>query len=400
MGSTILVVPLPLQMRIDARPRQPRGGVTLFCLRALAPSGRHPPPGWLMIDFPNHVVPLDAHQRKLTRAIIDPVLPELMADLLDVRRAVDHAFADYHREVRGVPPPNLRLDYAGQWQRFGGAALNRLVRRNCPPDDRLFSNYPKGCCNGITWTVCDVLQAVEQRPQSAALHQLRQFTAAGGVFRVVWGVIRDRYFQTAFQVGAYYVDVANDTVDLAKPRTEHAPLETSGFKNVSSLGEYARIKAAYHHLDVFLNDCVPRALPYHPLIAVDHVRHIVALDTYAYIARLATAGQTEFFQEEAGAPIHRLTDQEIIEELGRPFATGGLFHPLSPEAWTHALATIASKPEPMRTSAAAGARKVVNLVNHLWARSGTYERIRGRLKVASRAQPAPVHHGPTPWPHS
>lgn len=346
-----------------------------------------------MIDFPNHVVPPTAHQRELTRDVIDPVLPELMADLLDVRCAVDHAFADYHREVRGVRPPNLRLDDAGHWQRFAGAALNRLVRRNCPPDDRLFSNYPKGCCNGITWTVFDALQAGAESPQSAALRQLREFTAAGGVFRVVWGVIRNRYFQTAFQIGARYVDVANDTVDLAKPRTEHAPLETSGFKNVPSLGEYARIKASYQHLDVLLNDFVPRVLPYHPLIAVDHVRQTVELDTYTYIARLATAGHADFFREEPGAPIPRLADPHVLEELARPFGTGGLFHPLGPNAWGSQIATITATPEPTRTGAAASARKVANLVNHLWARSGTYERISGLLKtrVNPNSEPKDSH---------
>ncbi len=334
-----------------------------------------------MIDFPNHVVPPTAHQRELTRDVIDPVLPELMADLLDVRCAVDHAFADYHCEVRGVRPPNLRLDDAGQWQRFAGAAVNRLVRRNCPPDDRLFGNYPKGCCNGITWTVFDALRAGAESPQSAALRQLREFTAAGGVFRVVWGVIRNRYFQTAFQIGARYVDVANDTVDLAKPRTEHAPMESSGFKNVASLGEYARIKAGYHCQDVFLNDFLPRVLPYHPLIAVDHARQTVELDTYSYLARLATAGHAEFFQEEACAPIPRLADPQVLQELARPFATEGLFHPLGPDEWGKLIAALATTPEPTRVGAAATARKVAHLVNHLWARNATYERISGLLKA-------------------
>ncbi len=311
--------------------------------------------------------------------MIDPVLPDLMADLLDVRRAVDQAFYHFHRELRGIAPPNLRLEDAGNWHQFTGAPLDRLVRRHCAPDDHLFSSYPKGCCSGITSAVFDVLRTGQ--PQSAALHQLREFTNADGVFQVIWGVIRDRYFQTAFQIGTFYVDVANDTVDLAKPRTEHAPMESSGFKNVASLGEYARIKAGYHCQDVFLNDFLPRVLPYHPLIAVDHGRQTVELDTYGYLARLAIAGHAEFFQEEAGAPIARLADPQILQELARPFATEGLFQPLGPEAWGRLIATVTATPEPTRTGAAATARKVANLVNHLWARSGTYERISGRLKA-------------------
>lgn len=339
-------------------------------------------------EAPFHIVPPDTRQRVLTQSIIDPVLPELMADLLDMRRAVDQAFDEYHREIRNIPPPNLRLDATGNWQRFAGVPLHQRVRRHCPPDD-LFSHYPKGCCNGITWTVFDALQLPGQPPQSAALSRLREFTAAGGTFRVVWGIIRDRYFQTAFQLGTYYVDVANDTVDLLKPRTEHAPLESSGFKNVSSLGEYARIKASYHEMDVFRNDLVLRVLPYHPLIVVNHVRQTVELDTYTYIARMATNGQADFFREEAGTPIARLADPRILAELARPFAQAAtatapgdlLVHPVSPEAWGNLLANLAPTPQPTRVDAAAAARKVANLVNHLWARGGTYGRIAVYLKA-------------------
>jgi hypothetical protein len=40
------------------------------------------------------------------------------------------------------------------------------------------------------------------------------------VLKKVFVLLKGRYFQNALQLGNLYVDVANDTVDTAKPKLE------------------------------------------------------------------------------------------------------------------------------------------------------------------------------------
>jgi len=135
--------------------------------------------------------------------------------------------------------------------------------------------YPLGQCLEISQAVLRQLRlwlepdAVPALPGKAAggLARLRTFLAAGGELRLVWGVLRERYFQNAIQLGAWYVDVANDSVDPAKPPVEILPFANSGLVAVADFAHFARIARAYWGGAIYPNHLFPALAPWFPLIS-------------------------------------------------------------------------------------------------------------------------------------
>lgn len=135
--------------------------------------------------------------------------------------------------------------------------------------------YPLGQCLEISQAVLSRLRlwlepgAVPALTGEAAagLTRLRTFLAAGGELRLVWGVLRERYFQNALQLGAWYVDVANDTVDPAKPPVEILPFADSGLVAVADFAHFARIARAYWSGAIYPNHLFPALAPWFPLIS-------------------------------------------------------------------------------------------------------------------------------------
>lgn len=219
------------------------------------------------------LIPLDERQRRLSRDRIWPILPQLAREFDLLRRAIDQAV--HHVFAEGREPARKTLERHIEWG-YRDALLVQLVRKhfaNDPPD---ITRYPVGYCAQITLIGLEYVRR-EGAKGSSAFRQLLQFVEEGGIFKIVWGSIKGCYFQTAFQIGSYYVDIANDTVDPAKPRVEWAPLETSGFKNFDTIGEFAEVKAIYHAVDLYWNDFIPALFPYCPLIEISQARRCVSV---------------------------------------------------------------------------------------------------------------------------
>lgn len=132
---------------------------------------------WFAPLLPNEPRILDPDaQAALTERYLLPVLSELEACLLAVRRQLDP-------ELERLQPVKLGKPYPlGQCLEIAEAVQARL--RTLAESD-----LPAGAAIG--------------------LRALWAFRRAGGDFRRVWGDLRGQYFQNAFQLGTLYIDVAN-----------------------------------------------------------------------------------------------------------------------------------------------------------------------------------------------
>ncbi|MCW2243196.1 hypothetical protein [Azospirillum canadense] len=126
--------------------------------------------------------------------------------------------------------------------------------------------FPKGYCREITDTVLERLTRRVAAPDGPVLAALAAFRADGGPIVPIWGALRERYFQNALQFGDLYVDVANDTVDVTKPKVEILPLDRSGLQTVSDIGHFARIARLYWGGEVWANTLFPRLAPILPIV--------------------------------------------------------------------------------------------------------------------------------------
>ncbi|MEO9900647.1 hypothetical protein [Nisaea sp.] len=84
-------------------------------------------------------------------------------------------------------------------------------------------------------------------------------------------MLRESYFQNAMQFGTYYVDVANDTVNPAKPQIEILPLKKSGMVPVYDFFHFPRIVDTYWNREIYANTEFPGIAAIFPIICVNRV---------------------------------------------------------------------------------------------------------------------------------
>lgn len=128
--------------------------------------------------------------------------------------------------------------------------------------------YPIGRCEQISRHVLQMLPNVLRARADAGMAALHDFIMAGGELRSIWGVLRGRYFQNAFQAGALYIDVANDTVVPSKPQIEILPLAESGMASITSAAHFAEIAEIYWEGRIYANHVVPGLAPILPMLSV------------------------------------------------------------------------------------------------------------------------------------
>ncbi|MDT0140395.1 hypothetical protein [Acidovorax sp. PRC11] len=181
--------------------------------------------------IPQEIRPADQEQQRLTERHLQGRLAEVEHYLYAVRREID-------QELPG-----------------------------CIPTYR--KPYPYGCC-------LEISEAFERKLRAAVasdaglpgLDAIRAFMQEGGHVGSVWGALRERYFQNAFQFGSLYVDVSNDTVDVRKPAIEILPMAESGLLNVSDVAHFVRIARAYWEGEYYVNDVWPALAPIAPVVMV------------------------------------------------------------------------------------------------------------------------------------
>ena len=160
-----------------------------------------------------------AGQESLTTSLLRPILPEIVDTLGRLR---------------------LRTD---AW----------IAQSAAPP------SYPIGFCAVIRDRVFDGLLG-DPRVQS--------LIAAGLVLKKVFVILKDRYFQNAMQFGNLYIDVANDTVDPAKPWLEWMDVREVPYENVGELLTLIRVAESYHRCRAFPNVFFPLLAPVVPLLLI------------------------------------------------------------------------------------------------------------------------------------
>ncbi|MGF7206215.1 hypothetical protein GGE65_000776 [Skermanella aerolata] len=173
--------------------------------------------------------------------------------------------------------------------------------------------YPSGYCQEITQDVMSRLGSVLATSDHRGARALNAFLSAGGVGRCVWGVLRGRYFQTALQFGGLYVDVANDTVTVTKPKVEILPMEQAGLEAVSSAAHFADIAEKYWGMRIYANHALPSLAPLLPMIGI--------IPGHAPALQSATGYMTGLFrrdgfrQAEAWLAQGAAPSEAMIEEL-------------------------------------------------------------------------------------
>jgi len=128
--------------------------------------------------------------------------------------------------------------------------------------------YPLGRCREIRDAVLALLLERVNAPRDPMDAAISTFIRGGGIGRKTWGVLRDTYFQNAMQLGAWYVDVANDTVVPTKPPVEVLPAAGVDMVAVRDYRHFADIARRYWNAEVFRNAVFPRLAAYFPLIVV------------------------------------------------------------------------------------------------------------------------------------
>lgn len=222
---------------------------------------------FLVIQPPYSIRP-NRLQAALTRRFLQPVLAELEAFLLAMRAETDGVLAPRASGYRQKP-------------------------------------YPYGYCLEITEDVLKNLRARGAATGGRAERALNAFLAHGGAMEMVWGVLRDRYFQNAIQLGSLYVDVANDTVDLRKPKVEILPMQMSGLELVRDVAHFARIAERYWGVRCYANIALPALAPLYPVLFVDPSLHVLLQSNAGYMTRMLTADafhKSERWLREAPAP--------------------------------------------------------------------------------------------------
>lgn len=202
--------------------------------------------------LPQQPAPVSRRDAVRTACFLTPALAALEAFFLDIRRETDAAF-------RATPPTT-----------YGTV-------------------YPIGYCKEITFDVLRRLTARMKAPRGQddrGGRALRAFFDAGGTGRCVWGALRGRYFQTALQFGGLYVDVANDTVVVTKPKIEILPMAASGLEAIRDAWHFAAIAESYWGMRSYANHALPSLAPALPVIGLFPAGNVTLQSCTGYMMEL------------------------------------------------------------------------------------------------------------------
>lgn len=147
-----------------------------------------------------------------------------------------------------------QLKTSNQWGK-----IKLVFERNS--NSQQIKNYPIGCCFGLSKAFYTYLE-------TEAPDYIKQHKKLNGIHKVVWGNIRNEFFQTSLQIGGYFIDVANDTVDPSQPKVKISKIGSIDFKNFNNLLEFIKVKEPYHETSIFYNDSIPEISDWFPLMEI------------------------------------------------------------------------------------------------------------------------------------
>ena len=132
--------------------------------------------------------------------------------------------------------------------------------------------YPLGRCREIRDSVYAKVHSGITDSSSPFASLFKAAWDRGIKFEKVWGDLRGEYFQNAIKFGDWYIDVANDTVDMQKPKIEILPWQDSGMRFIRDYNHFAEIARRYWQVTVYANTVFPKIAPILPLTIIypDH----------------------------------------------------------------------------------------------------------------------------------
>ena len=181
-------------------------------------------------DIVNHPV-----QRQLTITHILPHIARFMADIAVFRTVFDTTF----------------LKAQATKSAHSGASIYGM---------KTLSQYPTGYCEDIRNGLFDLLK---KHPFVIKAEQ------KGIIFRKVYIILNDSYFQNGIQLGNLWIDVANDTVNPKEARIYYKNLSDLMYENLSDYDTYYTVLEKYLHLSVYPNTLFPNIAPRFPVFALD-----------------------------------------------------------------------------------------------------------------------------------
>lgn len=121
------------------------------------------------------------------------------------------------------------------------------------------ADYPLGFCGAIRDQVLDRLVADPA---------FRRLIGPDVVLKKIFVLLKGVYFQNAIQLGNLYVDVANDTVFVDKPKIEWLRIEDTPFENADCWSSVAAVGRRYYEVELYPNLLFPLAFPSAPFFAI------------------------------------------------------------------------------------------------------------------------------------
>lgn len=226
-------------------------------------------------------------QEKLTQKFLIPVLGELEAFLLALRLQLD---------------PGLQSE--------------KPIKLGKP--------YPLGQCLEIATAVqaqLRILIGAQPSPSEAlGLSAIRSFRKNGGEIRLAWGDLREKYFQNALLVGTLYVDVANDTVDPAKPKVEIMPFDEANFTAIRDYKHFRMLASTYWKSKFYPNHVSYVLAPHFPLIQLSSSGRVTFCEPSRYMlamTRLRCFTPSEEILRESPIPDHLFNKlSSILKKAG------------------------------------------------------------------------------------
>jgi len=204
----------------------------------------------------NGLQPIDDLQIQLTEKFIVPNIEALTSGFLGIRVLLDALW----RGEKIVHSAASKLQ----------VLMQMVHKQKKMYTAKMSAEYPIGLCYPISFIAYDYICSCEINDEKSPFFVLRDFVEEGGVFKVIWGEVRHEYFQTALQIGSWYFDAANDTVDVHKPKVVSCAFSSaeSEFFEVTSLSQYLRVKENYHECLIYRNTIFPKLAKIFPLLAV------------------------------------------------------------------------------------------------------------------------------------
>ena len=149
---------------------------------------------------------VDAQQKILSEQFIDSIIHDITAELIHFRKQFDQVWKNgYSAEL----PEDKN--------QFLQAKNNRIKKKF---SNQFLSQYPLGQCFHLTSTVVEFIEEFELQNENSIFYTVKSFIDNGGIFKKIWGVYNNDHFQTAIQIGNWYIDIAADTFEIQEKQVE------------------------------------------------------------------------------------------------------------------------------------------------------------------------------------